>query len=347
MNRKYALFLRRNKKFTGRVSVAGHSLGSLILFDLLCHQKPKKVEKENKENPDDSLLPLSSRPAVHKPLERTTSKQINYTIGCSGTGQPQTNYPQLTFEPKNFFLLGSPVGMFVTVRGIDKLGIDFRLPTCEGFYNIFHPYDPVAYRCEALVNPELSTLTPVLIPHHKGRKRMHLELRETMTRVSADIKGRFMSTFKNTFDTVCSLNPLNKRLDNKAIEQQVEQVLQTQLAMESPQQQQLPSLMTPEVDDGHTNLPLGDLNKSKRVDYVLQEAPLEFFNEYLFALTSHVCYWDSEDTILFIMKEIYSSMGVEPDNQVPQHSMTIERPQTSESCNSLASVAHPESSFKR
>lgn len=64
--------------------------------------------------------------------------------------------------------------MFVTVRGIETLGKDFCLPTCPGFFNIFHPFDPVAYRIETLINPELTYLRPVLIPHHKGRKRMHL-----------------------------------------------------------------------------------------------------------------------------------------------------------------------------
>lgn len=62
----------------------------------------------------------------------------------------------------------------MTVRGIDSLGLDFSLPTCSRFFNIFHPFDPVAYRVEALINPELSEKRPVLIPHHKGRKRMHL-----------------------------------------------------------------------------------------------------------------------------------------------------------------------------
>lgn len=37
------------------------------------------------------------------------------------------------------------------------------------------------------------------------------------------------------------------------------------------------------------DLPLGKLNDSKRIDYVLQEAPLEI--KYIFALSSHVCYW--------------------------------------------------------
>lgn len=53
---------------------------------------------------------------------------------------------------------------------------------------------------------------------------------------------------------------------------------------------------------------------------------MEFFNGYLFALTSHVCYWESEDTTLFVVKEIYSSMGVRTDSKIPQHSMIIERP---------------------
>ena len=64
--------------------------------------------------------------------------------------------------------------MFVTVRGIDRLGVDFVLPTCPKFYNIFHPYDPIAYRIETLIDSDMAGVPPVVIPHHKGRKRMHL-----------------------------------------------------------------------------------------------------------------------------------------------------------------------------
>ena len=38
---------------------------------------------------------------------------------------------------------------------------------------------------------------------------------------------------------------------------------------------------------------------------------------------------ESEDTTLFVIKEIYSSMGIQTDNQIPQQSMTIERPVSS------------------
>lgn len=36
---------------------------------------------------------------------------------------------------------------------------------------------------------------------------------------------------------------------------------------------------------------MGQLNQGRRIDYVLQEAPFESFNDYLFALSSHAVYW--------------------------------------------------------
>jgi hypothetical protein len=48
INRMHNLFMQRNPDYTGGVSLGGHSLGSLILFDLLCHQKPQ----QNMPEPD-------------------------------------------------------------------------------------------------------------------------------------------------------------------------------------------------------------------------------------------------------------------------------------------------------
>ena len=116
----------------------------------------------------------SIKPIVPPILKRRLSKKVSYVMGAAGTGQPFINYPQLSFNPQAFFALGSPIGMFVTVRGIDTLGDDFALPTCPAFFNVFHPFDPVAYRVESLINPDAHKYRPMLIPHHKGRKRMHL-----------------------------------------------------------------------------------------------------------------------------------------------------------------------------
>lgn len=225
--------------------------------------------------------------------------------------------------------------MFVTVRGLDSLGEQFALPTCPNFFNIFHPYDPVAYRIESLINPELANVKPVLIPHHKGRKRMHLgnnhhffnyayiikffiELKETMARVGADLKQRVLDSMKNTWNSFYQLAMFHKQTP-PSLEEEVNKAFQEQVSTSEPTVEE-----EPQPDP--SNLPLGILNSGRRIDYVLQEAPFEFFNEYIFALTSHVCYWESEDTMLLILKEIYSSMNISPDNQIPQQTMTIERP---------------------
>lgn len=281
INNAYKAYSARNPQFHGGVSLAGHSLGSLILFDLLCHQKPTEEYETNKENPDQIMSAQSN------------TSTISYTMGPAGTGQPFISYPQLVFQPKKFFALGSPIGVFVTVRGIDQLGLDFRLPTCPGFYNIFHPYDPVAYRVEALINSDLKECRPVLIPHHKGRKRMHLELKETMSRVGHDIKQRLLDTLKNLDNFGFLGKRSNSTSDQAEIENEVDKVLEIQRQLEETPRKRLDSTSTvlSDFDNGEVDFPLGKLNDSKRVDYVLQEAPLEFFNEYIFALSSHVCYW--------------------------------------------------------
>ena len=61
------------------------------------------------------------------------------------------------------------------------------------------------------------------------------------------------------------------------------------------------------------------LNNGQRIDYVLQEAPYESFNEYVFALGSHLCYWDSEDTSLMILKDIYGMLDIVTDEQLAQN----------------------------
>lgn len=57
LNRLYKIFLQRNPTFQGQVSLGGHSLGSLILFDLLAHQPLIP----NPEPVDDILSEVNSK----------------------------------------------------------------------------------------------------------------------------------------------------------------------------------------------------------------------------------------------------------------------------------------------
>lgn len=53
--------------------------------------------------------------------------------------QASVRYPRLRYQPEIFFAFGSPIGMFLTVRGLKRIDPSYRFPTCRGFLNIYHP----------------------------------------------------------------------------------------------------------------------------------------------------------------------------------------------------------------
>ncbi|XP_059517867.1 SEC23-interacting protein isoform X2 [Myotis daubentonii] len=443
INRLHALFMSRNPDFKGGISVAGHSLGSLILFDILSNQKdltlpkasgsfvvangavqqPRVQEKQTPEDPKlaldepgdldveneevltlqealaalslseyvstfekekidmESLLmctvddlkemgiPLGPRKKIanfvkHKaakleqkkaasekkaamaaltkgqegsaqkakevaslPSESSESKRrlpvgacvssvhVDYESFEVGTGQVSVVYSSLDFEPEIFFALGSPVGMFLTVRGVDRIDENYRLPTCKGFFNIYHPLDPVAYRLEPMIVPDLD-LKAVLIPHHKGRKRLHLELKESLSRMGSDLKQGFISSLKSAWQT---LNEFARaHTSSTQLQEELEKVANQIKEEEEKQVVEEKVVESPDFSKEEDYLgKVGMLNGGRRIDYVLQEKPIESFNEYLFALQSHLCYWESEDTALLLLKEIYRTMNISPEQ--PQH----------------------------
>lgn len=237
--------------------------------------------------------------------------------GLAGTGQIMVKYPQLSFPVAKFFALGSPISMFQTVRGIEKIDTDFKFPTCDEFYNIFHPYDPIAYRFEPLVCSDV-LLKPVLLAHHKGRKRMHIELKEGLSKVSEDVLKVGGDMIKNAWSFMDDTQAFFKKLPRptlNAIEASVRPVEPTMdttaMAMEEAIAEAMepvqmvnsssPTTATSQADlirqekeqqkMEESKCDLGRINKGKRIDHVLQESPFESFNEYLFALHSHACYW--------------------------------------------------------
>uniref|UniRef100_A0A8C3JWX2 DDHD domain containing 2 n=1 Tax=Calidris pygmaea TaxID=425635 RepID=A0A8C3JWX2_9CHAR len=354
MNRLYQLFLQRNPLFKGGVSIAGHSLGSLILFDLLTNQKAAPEEDEHgqeavkeilkklelseycdvfeKEKMDRQALflcteknlkemgiPLGPRMKILHYISSETKVSDGSqreVVGGSRVMVPRwlwrlgdagqfvsANYPQLDYKPTIFFAFGSPIGMFLTVRGVKRINPNYSLPTCKGFFNIFHPFDPVAYRIEPMIVPDLE-FEPMLLPHHKGRKRMHLELKEGLTRMSVDLKNNLLGSLRVAWQSFTRA-PL-PAVEGASTEAEGEAEAETK-AEEPPAA----------VKEEASLINVGRLNGGNRIDYVLQEKPIESFNEYLFALQGHLCYWESEDTVLLVLKEIYQTQGITLDQPLP------------------------------
>ncbi|TNN21087.1 SEC23-interacting protein isoform 2 [Schistosoma japonicum] len=246
----------------------------------------------------------------------------NSDFVSAGFGITLPNYPQLGFTISGLYTLGSPIPLFLTARGIKTLSREFHLPTCSTFYNIFHPFDPVAYRMETLIDSEFQKKS-VLIPHHKGRKRIHLQLKDNLSWVGSELKSKLYSSVQSTWRSLHDF-----ALAHKFISTSDEPVPASAAygsgnsygdELESYQNaNNFTDNRNDVVTTTYRNIITQDLsfnsqlNQGRRIDYVLQEAALESFNEYLFALTSHATYWDSVDTVLFILTEAYSEQGILP-----------------------------------
>uniref|UniRef100_A0A8C7HKV6 SEC23 interacting protein n=1 Tax=Oncorhynchus kisutch TaxID=8019 RepID=A0A8C7HKV6_ONCKI len=248
-------------------------------------KKAAEVKVANQEVvPAQSIEPLPGPGTTKLPVGGAySSVHVDYNYFDVGTGQVSVVYHTLDFEPVNFFALGSPLGMFLTVRGLKKIEENYQLPTCKGFFNIYHPLDPVAYRIEPMILPDLD-LKPVLIPHHKGRKRLHLELKESLSRMGSDLKHGFISSLRSAWQT---LNDFARAHTTNAQLAAELAMVANQIKEEEEKIMESPELLREE----EAQMKIGMLNGGNRIDYVLQEKPIESFNEYLFALQSHLCYW--------------------------------------------------------
>ena len=108
------------------------------------------------------------------------------------------SYPKLSFDPFALFGLGAPIGLLLALRGVEHLGPEYVLPSCRKFLNIFHPYDPFAYRIEPyILDFGAPVPKPVQIPHHAGRKRLHLEIADNLGKAAEAAKAGLLRSMRS------------------------------------------------------------------------------------------------------------------------------------------------------
>ncbi|VDP77522.1 unnamed protein product [Echinostoma caproni] len=254
-----------------------------------------------------TLKPVASHTQA---TQRSFWAENHYAPMSAGFGMPVVMYPQLNFPLAGLFMLGSPLPLFLTARGIRQLSSDYQLPHCAMFFNIFHPFDPVAYRMETLLDPVFQPRA-VLMPHHKGGKRLHLRLKDNLARVGSDLKSKLFQSVHSTWRTLQDF-ALSHRFrpspnEGHGDDPDESHRLFSQLDIPATENEDAGSCSS----EGEMNFN-SQLNQGRRIDYVLQEAPLESFSDYIFALGSHAAYWESEDTALFLLTEVYAPQSVTP-----------------------------------
>jgi len=144
-NRIFHIFQQRNPSFDGKVSFVGHSLGSTLMWDILCQQPT-----------ESNVDPSPSAPSP-----------------------PRAKELMLDFEVEDFYALGSPIGLFQMLEGRriasrqtaakneSPTNSYVSRPKCQQVFNIFHPTDPIGYRMEPLITTAMTSMKPQPLPYTK------------------------------------------------------------------------------------------------------------------------------------------------------------------------------------
>ena len=316
--RSYNQFNQAHPKFLkngGKTSIIGHSLGSVIAWDLLSILA-------DKQNNRPTYKPGHAE-AIHETLAK--EDEVGSTPQNAGHSGPLLSREidmHLPFEPECTLFLGSPLGLFLSLRGshavFDELrksecgdidgatcksakatgGIDeslssmvsepesistkvspFTLPTKEVF-NIFHPADVVAYRIEPLLlppgTPDRSIPPPTYLTANKG-VRLHIQLQEATKSISRSVSGL--------------LGGLN--VGNAVVAAAASMGQEAERRLSSRRSSTANGKVKEEI-----KFPLG--GRSTRVDFQLQTGIVE--NEYLSAVTAHGCYFTNDDLLEFLIE---------------------------------------------
>ncbi|XP_046582420.1 phospholipase DDHD1-like [Haliotis rubra] len=347
MNRLYALFCSRHPYFEvngGKVSVVAHSLGCVITYDIITGWNPMKLYDEFVTSViDEEGENAEGANKLQEELEQARKRVSELEASLKSVHERQVKAKQpLQFKLENLFCLGSPLAVFLALRGIRPQGKgshDHILPTsiCKRLFNVYHPSDPVAYRLEPLCLKHYATITPLLIhfydntkktPYVKMKRKAYAAFKSSSE--ESDQKGSKLDDSMEGSGTDEQDSPSHTRKSGSAKGQKFslskwltdfrankkgEDSLTAELKMlqkmdNDAEKFQVKVYLDPKDIDKTAGfkrwLRMYQIELEYRLDYQLRERSLE--NSYMSVLTSHFCYWTNKDIAFFILTHLHPEL---------------------------------------
>ncbi|KAK7142911.1 hypothetical protein R3I94_012297 [Phoxinus phoxinus] len=330
LNRLYSLFCSRNPEFErkgGKVSIISHSLGCVITFDIMTGWDPVRfcLQEHHDQLQGEELhwTGYEERLLLEEvQLTRQRLRELQDQLQGLKASTPAP-FPTLKFKVENFFCMGSPLAVFLALRGIRPGNTgdqDHIMPKsiCRRLFNIFHPTDPVAYRLEPLVLKHYSNIAPVQIHWcNTINSSPYDEIRPTYINVSSDTENSPSTSpvlaGRHYGESITNLGKASI-LGAASIGKGIGGILFSRFSRS-------PSLPSPgdsgmcDSEDSQSTFSYSAISPSSsslfdaavemehRMDFELREGLVE--SRYWSAVTSHTAYWTSHDVALFLLTFIY------------------------------------------
>ncbi|XP_032731257.1 phospholipase DDHD1 isoform X6 [Lontra canadensis] len=348
LNRLYSLFCSRNPDFEekgGKVSIVSHSLGCVITYDIMTGWNPVRLYEQllqkEEELPDERWMSYEERHLLDELyITKRRLREIEERLhGLKASSMTQT--PALKFKVENFFCMGSPLAVFLALRGIrpgNTGSQDHILPReiCNRLLNIFHPTDPVAYRLEPLILKHYSNISPVQIhwyntsnplPYeymkpsflHPAKEPTSISENEGISTVPSPVTSPVLSRrhYGESITNIGKASILGAASIGKGLggmlfsrfgrssTSQASEASKDSIEDEKKPVASLPTTTVATQTLPHSSSGFLDsaLELDHRIDFELREGLVE--SRYWSAVTSHTAYWSSLDVALFLLTFMY------------------------------------------
>ncbi|KAL7873035.1 hypothetical protein AOLI_G00121060 [Acnodon oligacanthus] len=352
LNRLYSLFCSRNPEFEekgGKVSIISHSLGCVIAYDIMTGWDPVRFCLQEQQEPDEEELRWMSYEERHLleqvHLTRQRLRELEDQLQGLEASKPLAP-PALKFKVENYFCMGSPLAVFLALRGIRPGNTGYQdhiMPKsiCQRLFNIFHPTDPVAYRLEPLVLKHYSNITPVQIHWcNTTNPTPYDEMKPTFLNPVKDPVSDTESLPSPSTSPVMTRRHYGESITNlgkasilgaASIGKGIGGMLFSRFSRSSSQPSGVDSGAMENEEKSQSAYGLSTMSQSTstiidtavemehRIDFELREGLVE--SRYWSAVTSHTAYWTSHDVALFLLTFIYksqSSSQTSEDNPDPE-----------------------------
>ncbi|XP_064367915.1 phospholipase DDHD1 isoform X2 [Dromaius novaehollandiae] len=353
LNRLYTLFCSRNPEFEekgGKVSIVSHSLGCVITYDIMTGWNPVRLyeqllQKEEEELEDRWMSYEEQRLLEELYITKQRLREIEERLhGLKASTVSKT--PVLKFKVENFFCMGSPLAVFLALRGIrpgNSGSQDHILPKtiCNRLLNIFHPTDPVAYRLEPLILKHYSNISPVQIHWYNTANPLPYEhmkpsfLNPTKEPTSVTDSESVSAIPSPTTSPVLVRRHYGESITNigkasilgaASIGKGLGGMLFSRFGRSSTTTSQTPepgkegaegdekkatTVGTPPFPHSSSGFLDTPLELEHRIDFELREGLVE--SRYWSAVTSHTAYWSSLDIALFLLTFMCKHDQEDPD----------------------------------
>ncbi|XP_071789031.1 phospholipase DDHD1-like [Asterias amurensis] len=328
MCRLYSIFCSRNPGFEpngGKVSIFAHSLGCVIVYDILTGWNPIHLYDQYLNNvqgshPDlDSVSPTHQELAAELNEARKRVSDLEDKLLATNQVAVSITSPKLDFQLDSFFCVGSPLAVFLVMRGFRAQGtgsISQIIPKsiCKQIFNIYHPADPVAYRLEPLMLKHYANVAPMTI-HHKDSakqipydqiKSMGIQTSNSTSRSAAYEEMTGVETGANAKPAIGRTTSFTEgiggflakfsRSGSEERDPDFDALEDLQRAMDS---------YDADAVSVQAGIPseLDTIELEQRVDFELRQGNLS--SMYISALTSHSSYWSSGDLSLFVLTQLF------------------------------------------